>query len=688
MNHQRKLEMTSYFHRPGLDRRNFLQLALMTSAMLMSSSETSIGEKLGSGVGAGYRVFREMPPRMVQPTGWLRSWLEMQAAQLGYNLPQVSWPFSAPYWEGEEEAEAWWPWEQKAYWLDGATRLALILNDQRLMSEGRKSLDYTLSHIAADGYIGPAYFEDPIGDFHRWPHAILFRGLAALADGEGKRGIVEAIRKHYLSDHASYGSPIRNVTNIEIILWCYELTGDRRLIDLAEGAWAEFSRHAGDDQRGDLTALRVFADTPINAHGVTYAETSKLPVILYTYTGKQEYLEFALAAQRRIFDHHMLVDGIPSTSEFYRTRTSLDSHETCDIVDHTWTWGYMLMATGDAIWADRIERACFNAGYGAIKKDWKALQYFSCPNQFLATLNSDHNVLEHGGRKMAFQPNPGQRTACCGGNVHRLFPNFVSRMWMNAANGGVAAVLYGPSALKTTAGRDSREIEIVEDTDYPFDETIHFKMILTQPVSFPLSLRIPGWCDAPHLLINSKSVPMPPIRKGFLVVDRTFLPDDTVTLILPMKPAVAYWPQGGISVEHGPLVFALPIRENWMPVVERDFSTEEFPSWNATPSSQWNYGLVIKPESVASAIAVKRKPMTDNPWNTPPITLAVAAREIMDWKLQVNPDDLNQSFTPCLPDMNETRVSEVEESITLVPYGATHLRVTIFPEIKTPFPRA
>src|SRR5205807_7933664 len=46
---------------------------------------------------------------------------------------------------------------------------------------------------------------------------------------------------------------------------------------------------------------------------------------------------FALAAQKRIFDHHMLIDGIPSTTEDYRGITALDSHETCCISDHTWT---------------------------------------------------------------------------------------------------------------------------------------------------------------------------------------------------------------------------------------------------------------------------------------------------------------------------------------------------------------
>jgi hypothetical protein len=61
----------------------------------------------------------------------------------------------------------------------------------------------------------------------------------------------------------------------------------------------------------------------------------------------------------------------------------------------------------------------------------EGLQYFSYPDQFLATLNSDHNVMIHGSRMMAYQPNPGKKTACWGGNIHRLFPSYVLRMWMS-----------------------------------------------------------------------------------------------------------------------------------------------------------------------------------------------------------------------------------------------------------------
>jgi hypothetical protein len=665
-----------------LDRLEFMRLLLMSSGAALSSAPLfGTANASSPSPSPAYAKFHALPPGAVQPEGWLRIHLEKQVQQLGSQLPHVSWPFTEAYWAGEEQAESWWPWEQRAYWIDGATRLSLVLNDEQLMHQVRESIDYTLAHPAEDQYLGPRNFSDPKGDFHRWPHTIFFRALMALSDAQQRSDIAEAMRRHYLFDKASYAEPTRNITNVETILWCYGQTGDPKLLALAENAWRGYLKVAGEEEHGDLSELRVFAATPIASHGVTHIEIAKQPAILYMHTGNQDYLRFALAAQRRIFDHHMLIDGVPSTSEVYRTRTSLDSHETCDITDHAWSWGYLLMATGDGLWADRVERACLNAGMGAIKKDWKALQYFSCPNQFLATVNSDHNVMIHGGRMMAFQPNPGQNTACCGGNVHRLFPNYVIRMWMKDANNGVAATLYGPSRLKTSVGKDHRQIEIVQETDYPFGERIDFTIRTKQAVEFPLSFRIPEWCAGPGLSINGKTVNLPLVKRGFVELQREFKPNDKISLTLPMKFATSRWPQRGIAVEHGPLVYSLAIKEKWTSVVEPKYSTMEFPGWSVTPASAWNYALSASPETQAVHATLERKAMTPDPWTDPPVSVTVAARKVEDWQLQKNPDNLDQQFTPPLPDLNTVQVSKSVERLSLTPYGSTHLRLTIFPEL-------
>ncbi|MGA2857904.1 MAG: beta-L-arabinofuranosidase domain-containing protein [Candidatus Sulfotelmatobacter sp.] len=664
-----------------LDRREFLRLALMSSGVALAPTPFFGVDNVSSAPGAAYAKFRSLPPGAVRPAGWLRLYLEKQAQQLGSKLADVSWPFTEAYWDGEEKAESWWPWEQRAYWIDGAGRLALVLNDQQLMQRVGAPIDYTLTHAAANRYLGPQNFSDPKGDFHRWPHAIFFRALAAFSEAQQRNDIPDLMRQHYLSDQASYGEPLRNIMNVESMLWCYGQTGDQKLLALAENAWRDYLKFAGETEHGNLSEMQVYGAGPIMAHGVTYIETAKQPAILYLYTGNEEYLRFALAAQRRIFDHHMLIDGIPSTTEDYRTRTALDSHETCDIADHTWSWGYMLMATGDGLWADRVERACLNAGMGCLKKDWKALQYFSCPNQFLATLNSDHNVLIHGGRLMSFQPNPGEDSACCAGNVHRVFPNYVIRMWMKDADDGLAATLYGPSKLSTTVGKDRREIEIVQETDYPFGEKIDFIIGTKQPVEFPLSLRIPEWCSAPALAMNGKPIPLPPINRGFVQLRRRFRANDKISLTLPMKFSTSRWPQNGIGIEHGPLVYSLAIQEKWTSVVEQKYSTGEFPDWNAVPVSSWEYGLMTNAGTSAVRATLERKPMTADPWTDPPVSVKVEARKIEGWDLQKNPDNLEQMFTPPLPDVQTARMNEAAEHITLTPYGATHLRLTIFPEV-------
>jgi hypothetical protein len=338
------------------------------------------------------------------------------------------------------------------------------------------------------------------------------------------------------------------------------------------------------------------------------------------------------------------------------------------------------MATGDGLWGDRIERACFNAAFGAIKKEWKAHQYFSCPNQVLATPTSNHTVLQHGNGWMSYRPNGGHGVACCGGNVHRMFPNYVIRMWMSEPAGGLAAVLYGPSRVRAKVG-SGQAVEIEQQTNYPFEEKIQFVFHSQEAVSFPWSFRIPGWCSSPAFYLNEKPITLPPIHNGFALLNRRFNSGDRITLVLPMRTKISHWPDNGVGLEHGPLVYSLPIKEEWTSSVEAKWSTPEFPEWTAAPASSWNYGLAVDDHNISSQVQVQRKPMTEDPWVDPPISVVAPAKRIRGWELAASEKNPAQKFTPPLPVLTPDSAATETEKIALVPYGATHLRLTVFPQI-------
>ncbi len=633
------------------------------------------------------RVLSPFPLACIKPLGWLQQFLTTQRDGLTGHLEHAGYPFDTRGWRddhlklGDRGGTGWWPYEQTAYWIDGMIRCGILLDDAFLKRKARRQIEHVTEHPDGDGYLGPAllkHLHGPRGS-ERWPHAVFFRAVLADVEDRPDKKVIARLCRHYLSNTARHETT-RNICNIEIMAWLYEQTGDRRLRELAVSSYRAFQKH---EAASGATLKNMLSDEKSGDHGPTYMELFKLGAVMYSITGNRRYLRAAENAQRKLERDHVLIDGVPSATEHLRGIYSTAGHETCVITDYLWSLGWLLRTTGNVKYADAMERACFNALPGAVTPDFKALQYFSGPNQCIAGARTNHHPHGITGSHISFRPNPA--TECCPGNVHRAMPAFAGNMWQRGGKGEIIAALYGPGRLVLD------DMTIEQETGYPFVPVVRFRFTMVAARSRTFKFRVPGWCRRVHVHVNGA-----PLRKSFAPeswaeLKRMFRDGDLVEVSFDYGVEEVAGPEHSVAFVWGPLVMSLPIKEKRTREKKDARSTEEFPAWTMHPASPWNYGVAREQgvELIAGTPA-------ENPWDaaTAPVRLRIAAMRIPGWRLKrrkkmvvrnrewmkVVKGDI--SFTPAMPGTAaRKRASRRRETIELVPLGATNLRVTWFPVV-------
>ncbi len=651
----------------------------------------------------------------IEPEGWIKTFLERQKAGLTGHPEAMSYPYDSNLWYGEivrnttSYGSDWWRYEQTAYYTDGLLKLGYLLDDEELIEKGEKGVEYTLFNADEKGKLPHTTFNTA----SHWPFAVFFRVIKAYYDKHSDERIPKILEKHYLSIPLEELKQWRNIVTIEGMLWTYEKTGNEELLRRSEEAWRS-------GEFGDLTPEACFEPKTRFMHGVTFCEELKLPLLLWIYTRDQYYLDAALNAYNVMERDHMLPDGVNASAEaLIGNGNIINSHETCDITDLTWTLGYFLEATGDPIWADRIEKAIFNAGLGAITKDFRSLQYFSSVNQFRVTGDSNHNGFFYGSTWMAYRP--VHQTECCAGNVHRFMPNYVSKMWMRGGKNELIAALYGPSSLEYETSNGA-EVEIVEDTNYPFDGKITFRFSSDKPTKFSFSFRIPEWADTYSVTLDGKELPVDQINGDLFKIIPIKIKEDVVLVLdFPMEPKLKTLGIGSfdydkvaedyykhtaaeqptsvenrkvgvegdemvdihsVYVQRGPLIYSYAIPQNKTEdkkVYENMYGklsgNDDFKCWSIEPAGAWNYAIDLKSDLVLEANYTESNSYPFD-LGTKVVTIKIPIKEI-DWALREG------RFTPEIPNPEDVKpISEEVRYIELVPYGSTELRLTVFPIIK------
>ena len=167
------------------------------------------------------------------------------------------------------------------------------------------------------------------------------------------------------------------------------------------------------------------------------------------------------------------------------------------------------------------------------------------------------------------------------------------------------------------------------------------------------------------------------INNGVVVIDRVWNDNDEIVLVLPMEFRKSWWYNSSLGIERGPIVYALKIEEEWSEVKRVGFDDTY---WEVRPRTPWNYSLMKEDiETMNFAVTVKEN-IERYPWNLENAPIVVKARglKITNWTV-VNGQ---AGMLPSPGGPSEQVKSETPDTIELIPYGCTTLRISQFPVLK------
>lgn len=239
--------------------------------------------------------------------------------------------------------------------------------------------------------------------------------------------------------------------------------------------------------------------------------------------------------------------------------------ETCASIGLIFFARRMLELEPDARYADVMERALYNNVLGSMAQDGKHYFYVNPLEVWpqACTCNPDkHHVKSE--RQGWFG------CACCPPNVARLLTSM--NQYIYTVHGDTLYTnLYIGSELNTTLGGTA--VAVSQQSNYPWEGTVTFKVDPAEAAEFGIALRIPSWSSSAEIRVGGEKLSLDEnVEQGYCVIRRVWNAGETIELKLPMEAHRVYaHPElradaGKTAIQRGPLVYCLEAADNSTPL--------------------------------------------------------------------------------------------------------------------------
>ena len=635
--------------------------------------------------------FIKLPIGAIQPEGWVKKYLQLQRDGLTGHLGEISaWL--------EKNNNAWYSgngtgdhgWEEVPYWLKGYGDLGYVLHDTAIIAETGRWLNKAFQSQQPDGYFGPAIKETEHQDNKGstpdlWPNMLMLWCMQSYYEYTGDKRVLSFMDKYFdweakLPDEKFlkiYWENSRGGDNLYSVYWLYNITGEKKLLDLAE----KIHRNTANwMQKGNLP----------NWHNVNVAQCFREPATYYMQTKNDDHLKATYNDFYLIRNMYGQVPGGMFGADENARKGYTDPRqavETCGMVEQMASDEILNSITGDPMWADNCEDVAFNTYPAAVMPDFKGLRYLTAPNMVVSDSKNHSPGIQNDGPFLMMNPFSSR---CCQHNHSQGWPYYAEHLFMASPDDGLAAILYS-AATVTAKVANGKTVTIKEETNYPFDEKIKFTISAANPILFPFYLRIPSWCNGAKIYINGALQNHDSKPDSYTRIERVWKAKDVVEVELPMHIATRVWTanKNSVSINYGPLTYSLKIKEEYKKMDSKasaigdskwqaNVDETKWPAFEIYPASAWNYGLLLNSDTASSFTIVKKGFPKDNfPFSQQavPIEIKAKGKRLPSWKID------QYGLCDTLP-QSPMAVATSTDDITLIPMGAARLRISSFPVIK------